>query len=231
MPEKKSIKIEKKDDSTTIADTASAKTSDVKNPLTDEKKVDLKPVKDTKKSKPTAEATDVDADLGTDQSKVSEVGSDAVNAEESNVPEKKTPVKKVKLSSTSTKSTEKTAVAKVTTKTELSTTPAEPKPTRTPRVGKNLSPEGNKIYSATASRDYFKKGEIVLFEKVHNWLKHGEEVSAYGKIIDILVLDEDIPYIEVNFNDSDAKKLNKSSEGKSADLGNEIRRFLLEHSN
>lgn len=230
MPEKKSIKIEKKDDSTSIADTASAKPSDVKNPLTDEKKVELKPVKDAKKSKLTAEATEPEVDLGVDLTIDSEIETDAINADETKVPEKKSPAKKVKLSSTSPKTAEK-AATKVTAKTEPSTSSIEPKPTRAPRVGKNLSPEGNKIYSSTASRDYFKKGEIVLFEKVHNWLKHGEEVSAYGKIIDILVLDEDIPYIEVNFNDSDAKKLNKSSEGKSADLGNEIRRFLLEHTN
>ena len=87
-----------------------------------------------------------------------------------------------------------------------------------------------KEYHPSNSREYYKKGDIVLFKKVHNWLAHGEIVEAYGKIIDVVIFDDDLPYIEVNFNDHDAKRINKAK-GTATDLGNETRRFLLEVSN
>jgi len=76
------------------------------------------------------------------------------------------------------------------------------------------------IYDPAASRDVYKVGDIVKFEKVRDWTAKGELVEAYGKVVGIGVFDKTVPYLEVSF--SDVKKLN------SRDLGADIRKFVLE---
>jgi|GEM_PF-1290970 len=75
-------------------------------------------------------------------------------------------------------------------------------------------------YDPTATRDSYKVGDVVKFDKVRDWASKGELVEAYGKIVGIGIFDKTIPYLEVSF--SDVKKLN------SRDLGADIRRFILE---
>jgi len=75
-------------------------------------------------------------------------------------------------------------------------------------------------YDSTATRDSYKVGDVVKFDKVRDWAKKGELVEAYGKIVGIGIFDKTIPYLEVSFRD--VKKLN------SRDLGADIRRFILE---
>ncbi len=76
------------------------------------------------------------------------------------------------------------------------------------------------VYDPTASRDSYKVGDVVKFDKVRDWANQGETVEAYGKVVGIGIFDKTIPYLEVSF--SDVKKLN------SRDLGVDIRRFILE---
>jgi hypothetical protein len=76
------------------------------------------------------------------------------------------------------------------------------------------------VYAPTAQRDAYKKGDVVFFPKVRNWLNKGELIEAYGKVINAGLFDNEVPYIEVSFDDT--KKMNKT------DLGKDIRRFLLE---
>lgn len=76
------------------------------------------------------------------------------------------------------------------------------------------------IYDPSASRDAYKVGDIVKFEKVRDWLNKGELVEARGKVVGISIFDKTIPYLEISF--SDVKKLNK------VDLGSDIRKFILE---
>ncbi|OGK09038.1 MAG: hypothetical protein A2Y63_01730 [Candidatus Riflebacteria bacterium RBG_13_59_9] len=76
------------------------------------------------------------------------------------------------------------------------------------------------IYDASNSRDAYKVGEVIKFEKVRDWMAKGELVEAYGKVVGVGVFDKTIPYLEVSF--SDVKKLN------SRDLGADIRKFILE---
>jgi hypothetical protein len=76
------------------------------------------------------------------------------------------------------------------------------------------------IYDPAASRDSYKVGDIVKFEKVRDWLNKGELIEARGKVVGISVFDKTIPYLEVSF--SDVKKLNK------VDLGSDVRKFILE---
>ena len=78
----------------------------------------------------------------------------------------------------------------------------------------------HQVYTPAAARDAYKKGEIVFFPKVRNWLSKGNLVEAYGKVINADLFDNEVPYIEVSFDDT--KKMNK------LDLGKDIRRFLLE---
>ena len=78
----------------------------------------------------------------------------------------------------------------------------------------------HQVYTPSALRDSYKKGDVVFFPKVRNWLNKGELVEAYGKVINAGLFDNEVPYIEVSFDDT--KKMNK------ADLGKDIRRFLLE---
>jgi hypothetical protein len=82
--------------------------------------------------------------------------------------------------------------------------------------------EGGKhsVYDPAASREAFKKGDVVFFPKVRNWLEKGTITEAYGKVVNVQVFDNELPFIEVSFDDT--KKLNK------VDLGKDIRKFLLE---
>jgi hypothetical protein len=79
--------------------------------------------------------------------------------------------------------------------------------------------DGHLIYDSSAARDAYKKGDVVHFEKVRNWLDRGQLVSAYGTVVNVSLFDNEVPYLEVKFDD---KKLNK------VDLGKDIRKFLLE---
>jgi len=77
-------------------------------------------------------------------------------------------------------------------------------------------------YEPTALRDAYKKGDILYFPKVRSWLDQGSFVEAYGRIVNVELFDDEVPYLEVSFDDTSVKKLNK------IDLGKDIRRFLLE---
>jgi len=79
--------------------------------------------------------------------------------------------------------------------------------------------DGHLIYDATAPREAYKKGDVLHFAKVRNWLDRGEVVSAYGTVVNVSLFDNEVPYLEVKFDD---KKLNK------VDLGKDVRKFLLE---
>ena len=78
------------------------------------------------------------------------------------------------------------------------------------------------MYDPAAARDAYKKGDIVYFEKVRSWLDKGSFTEAYGRVVSVDLFDGEVPYVEVSFDDSSVKKLNK------ADLGKDLRRFLLE---
>lgn len=75
-------------------------------------------------------------------------------------------------------------------------------------------------YDPTATRDSYKVGDVVKFDKVRDWARKGELMEAYGKVVGVGIFDKTIPYLEVSFRD--VKKLN------SRDLGADIRRFILE---
>jgi hypothetical protein len=110
----------------------------------------------------------------------------------------------------------KTAKSATATKTK---TEAKPKTRRSSKkmvAGDSQYP----IYDHSASRDSYKVGDVVKFEKVRNWLDKGELVEAYGKVVGIGIFDKTVPYLEVSFHD--VKKLN------SFDLGSDIRRYILE---
>ena len=79
--------------------------------------------------------------------------------------------------------------------------------------------DGHSIYDPAAPRDAYKKGDLVFFDKVRNWLDRGQIVSAHGTVVNVSLFDNEIPFLEVKFDD---KKLNK------VDLGKDIRKFLLE---
>lgn len=79
--------------------------------------------------------------------------------------------------------------------------------------------DGKAIYDPAASRDAYKKGDVLYFPKVRNWLDKGNLVEAYGRVVNVALFDNEAPYIEVVFDD---KKLNK------VDLGKDVRKFLLE---
>lgn len=82
-----------------------------------------------------------------------------------------------------------------------------------------MTEDGKAIYDAAATRDAYKKGDVLFFPKVRNWLDKGNLVEAYGRVVNIALFDNEAPYIEVVFDD---KKLNK------VDLGKDVRKFLLE---
>lgn len=77
-------------------------------------------------------------------------------------------------------------------------------------------------YDPEAGRDAYKKGDVVFFPKVRNWLNKGSLTQAYGRIVNVELFDGDVPLLEVSFDDSSVKKLNN------VDLGKDLRRFLLE---
>ncbi|MCB1217315.1 MAG: hypothetical protein R3F46_14915 [bacterium] len=76
------------------------------------------------------------------------------------------------------------------------------------------------IYDAGAGADTYKKGDIVFFEKVRNWLDKGAFVSAHGKVTSVGKFDGEVPYIEVSFDQAKSKN--------DVDLGKDKRKFLLE---
>jgi len=78
------------------------------------------------------------------------------------------------------------------------------------------------LYESTASREAYKKGDVIYFPKVRNWLDKGAFTEAYGRVVNVEIFDGDVPYLEISFDDTSVKKLNK------IDLGKDIRRFLLE---
>lgn len=78
------------------------------------------------------------------------------------------------------------------------------------------------LYDPAASRDAYKKGDVVFFPKVRNWLDKGAFAEAFGRVVNIELFDNEVPYMEISFDDNSVKKLNK------VDLGKDIRRFLLE---
>jgi len=133
------------------------------------------------------------------------------------------------------KSTRGKKPATVTTKTKTKVAETKPKKKTAKAVEKAAAPRAErprraikkvemvgdyKVYDPSASREAYKKGEIIQFPLVRNWLDKGKPVTAFGKIVNIQTFDDDIPYLEVSF--EDAKKLNK------LDLGKEIRKFILE---
>jgi hypothetical protein len=96
------------------------------------------------------------------------------------------------------------------------------KTTRTSAAKKTVlakTEDGHTIYEASAPRDAFKKGVVVHFPKVRNWLDRGDIISAFGTVVNVSLFDNEVPYLEVKFDD---KKLNK------VDLGKDVRKFLLE---
>jgi hypothetical protein len=80
--------------------------------------------------------------------------------------------------------------------------------------------DGYPVYDPAADRDAYKKGDVVFFPKVRNWLAKGNLVEAYGRVINVQLFEGEAPYIEVSFDDQ--KKQN------GIDLGKDIRKFLLE---
>ncbi len=110
----------------------------------------------------------------------------------------------------------KTSKPKAAAKTQKAAKPTTRRSSKKMVAGDSQYP----IYDASASRDSYKVGDVVKFEKVRNWLNKGELVEAYGKVVGIGIFDKTVPYLEVSF--SDVKKLN------SVDLGSDLRRYILE---
>jgi len=121
------------------------------------------------------------------------------------------------------KAAEKTKSTRKAKATKAKATKAKPAAKSPRRKSSKTMVKGDAQYPAydpTATRDSYKVGDVVKFDKVRNWANQGELVEAYGKIVGIGIFDKTIPYLEVSF--SDVKKLN------SRDLGADIRRFILE---
>ena len=76
------------------------------------------------------------------------------------------------------------------------------------------------VYDQGSSADTYKKGDIVYFEKVRNWLDKGAFVAAHGKVTSVGKFDGEVPYIEVSFDQAKSKN--------TVDLGKDKRKFLLE---
>jgi len=97
------------------------------------------------------------------------------------------------------------------------------KSSKTKKSATPMTDDGNyPLYDPSASRDAYKKGDVVFFSKVRNWLDRGAFTEAYGRVVNIEMFDNEVPYMEISFDDGSVKKLNK------VDLGKDIRRFLLE---
>jgi hypothetical protein len=97
------------------------------------------------------------------------------------------------------------------------------KTSRTKKTTTPMTEDGKHAkYEPSASRDAYKKGDVIFFPKVRDWLDKGKLVEAYGRVVNVEVFDGEVPYMEVSFDDPSVKKLN------SASLGKDLRRFLLE---
>ena len=95
---------------------------------------------------------------------------------------------------------------------------AKTKKAATPMTNDGKYPQ----YDPTSLRDAYKKGDILHFPKVRSWLDQGSFVEAYGRVVNVELFDDEVPYLEISFDDTSVKKLNN------IDLGKDIRRFLLE---
>ena len=99
-------------------------------------------------------------------------------------------------------------------------TPA-PRTSKAKKPAVQMTEDGqHAVYDSTVTRDTYKKGDVLLFPKVRNWLDKGSLIEAFGKVINVMVFENEVPYIEVSFDDT--RKMNK------VDLGKDVRRFLLE---
>jgi hypothetical protein len=97
------------------------------------------------------------------------------------------------------------------------------KTTRTKKPSAQMTEDGqHAVYDPSAPRDAYTKGDVVFFPKVRNWLNKGALVEAYGRIVSVDLFDGEAPFLEVSFDDSQVRKLNK------IDLGKDIRKFMLE---
>jgi hypothetical protein len=95
------------------------------------------------------------------------------------------------------------------------------KTARAKKPGIQMTEDGQyPVYDPGAARDAYKKGDILLFPRVRNWADKGSLAEAFGRVVNAGVFEDEVPYIEVSFDD--VKKLNK------VDLGKDIRKFLLE---
>lgn len=95
------------------------------------------------------------------------------------------------------------------------------KTTKARKATAPTSPDGkHPMYDPTAARTAYKKGDVVYFPKVRDWMNKGVLVDVLGSIINVGVFDNEVPYIEVSFHAQ--KKVNK------IDLGKDIRKFMLE---
>lgn len=93
--------------------------------------------------------------------------------------------------------------------------------TTTKKVVAATTEEGkHPIYDSGATRDTYKKGDVIFFHKVRNWLDKGALVEAYARVVNVGIFEGEAPFIEVSFDD--VKKMN------TVDLGKDIRKFLLE---
>lgn len=92
---------------------------------------------------------------------------------------------------------------------------------RTKKAAVQMSEDGKyPIYDPGAPRTAYKKGDVVQFPKVRDWLNKGDLVEVLGTVVNTGVFDNEVPYIEVSFHAQ--KKANK------IDLGKDIRKFILE---
>lgn len=95
------------------------------------------------------------------------------------------------------------------------------KTSRTKKGSVQMTEDGKySIYDPAAPRTAYKKGDVVQFPKVRDWLNKGELVEVLGTVVNTGVFDNEVPYIEVSFHAQ--KKANK------IDLGKDIRKFILE---
>ena len=108
----------------------------------------------------------------------------------------------------------KTTATKTTKKTKTTKTRAK-------KSAVPMAPDGeHTMYDPAAARASYKKGDVVYFPKVRNWMDKGALVDVLGTVVNTAVFDNEVPYIEVNFHTQ--KKVNK------IDLGKDIRKFILE---
>jgi hypothetical protein len=100
---------------------------------------------------------------------------------------------------------------------------ATSKSTKAKKPGAQTTGDGqHQVYDPAAQRDVYTKGEVVFFPRVRNWLDKGALVEAYGRVVNVDLFDNEVPFIEISFDDSSVRKLNE------VDLGKDLRKFLLE---